>query len=305
MDSVVRVPQLASGYFPFWTRWIRAITNFFCMCVVYASQLFWGQCELYRICAQPTNDLRSMMVRFRTSVALDSELKETKEAIFGFETFETDQVLDSIVQQKRIDFSSNKIAESNMRQCLKKFKAVNGVYAKVFKLRDESYDSKNEKHEEMLEELWENLKPGVRRTGGRYTKEWGEIGFQGEDPMTDFRSMGILSLHQLNYFTKNYGEEAKRALVHSCHPTSWYPFAVTGINITNFIAELIKDRLLDSRMYDKDADITELHEFYCSIYSMFDALWVESNPTDLMAFPMIFNHLKSTVRYELMERSFA
>jgi hypothetical protein len=39
----------------------------------------------------------------------------------------------------------------------------------------------------MLEQLWNSLKPGVRRTGGRHTKEWGEIGFQGQDPMTDFR----------------------------------------------------------------------------------------------------------------------
>jgi hypothetical protein len=39
----------------------------------------------------------------------------------------------------------------------------------------------------MLEQLWSNLKPDIRRTGGRITKEWSEIGFQGTDPMTDFR----------------------------------------------------------------------------------------------------------------------
>ncbi|RHZ28821.1 hypothetical protein DYB37_003400, partial [Aphanomyces astaci] len=68
----------------------------------------------------------------------------------------------------------------------------------------------------LLEQLWTNLKPDVRRSGGRYTKEWGEIGFQGQDPMTDFRFASLRS----------------RALVHASHPTQWYPFAVTGINIT-------------------------------------------------------------------------
>lgn len=39
----------------------------------------------------------------------------------------------------------------------------------------------------MLEALWAALKPGVSRQGGRVTSEWGEIGFQGKDPATDFR----------------------------------------------------------------------------------------------------------------------
>jgi hypothetical protein len=34
--------------------------------------------------------------------------------------------------------------------------------------------------------LWQYLKPDVRRNGGRITKEWEEIGFQGTDPATDF-----------------------------------------------------------------------------------------------------------------------
>jgi hypothetical protein len=39
----------------------------------------------------------------------------------------------------------------------------------------------------LLEEMWSALKPGVRRQGGRITEEWGEVGFQGRDPATDFR----------------------------------------------------------------------------------------------------------------------
>jgi len=39
----------------------------------------------------------------------------------------------------------------------------------------------------MLEALWAALKPGVSRQGGRVTSEWGEVGFQGKDPASDFR----------------------------------------------------------------------------------------------------------------------
>ena len=33
----------------------------------------------------------------------------------------------------------------------------------------------------------------------RYTKQWQEIGFQGKDPATDFRGMGVLGLYCLQY----------------------------------------------------------------------------------------------------------
>ena len=34
---------------------------------------------------------------------------------------------------------------------------------------------------------------------GRISKQWSEIGFQGNDPATDFRGMGILGLKCLLY----------------------------------------------------------------------------------------------------------
>ena len=66
-----------------------------------------------------------------------------------------------------------------VRSCLRRCNYVNKVYARVCAAKNESYTSSNEVHEEMLEQLWSNLKPNVRRKGGRITKEWGEIGFQG------------------------------------------------------------------------------------------------------------------------------
>ena len=35
------------------------------------------------------------------------------------------------------------------------------------------------------------------KTWQRVTKQWQDIGFQGEDPKTDFRGMGMLGLHNL------------------------------------------------------------------------------------------------------------
>ena len=58
------------------------------------------------------------------------------------------------------------------------------------------YDKKNDEHEKKLMTLWSTLKP-KEELGERKTKKWIDIGFQGDDPATDFRGSGILGLDQL------------------------------------------------------------------------------------------------------------
>lgn len=47
-----------------------------------------------------------------------------------------------------------------------------------------------------IAQLWKLLRPGVILQG-RITSQWGEIGFQGDDPATDFRGNGLLGLANL------------------------------------------------------------------------------------------------------------
>lgn len=84
------------------------------------------------------------------------------------------------------------------------------------------------------------------------------------------------------------------------------------------MTELIRDRLVDFKLYSHadvmdqaaarddnvDQGLLALHELYCTLFTRFNKLWVDSNPRDVMAFPTIFQSLKSTVRHELTLRSF-
>jgi hypothetical protein len=63
-------------------------------------------------------------------------------------------------------------------------------------LRATPYDSGNAHHEAGLMRLWSALQPGVDLEARR-TKQWQAIGFQGDDPKTDFRGMGMLGLENL------------------------------------------------------------------------------------------------------------
>lgn len=45
-------------------------------------------------------------------------------------------------------------------------------------------------------QLWKELRPDTPLSA-RISKQWCEIGFQGNDPKTDFRGMGLLGLLNL------------------------------------------------------------------------------------------------------------
>eukprot|EP00698_Gefionella_okellyi_P014785 TRINITY_DN4110_c0_g1_i2.p1 TRINITY_DN4110_c0_g1~~TRINITY_DN4110_c0_g1_i2.p1 ORF type:complete len:300 (+),score=26.14 TRINITY_DN4110_c0_g1_i2:249-1148(+) len=101
--------------------------------------------------------------------------------------------------------------QPNLVQCLNSLASIYRLLAFFLAQCAEKYDTENAQHERELEELWELLRPGVRRTG-RLTEEWGEIGFQGVDPATDFRGMGMMGLRNLTYFARNRSSEATRLL---------------------------------------------------------------------------------------------
>jgi hypothetical protein len=65
------------------------------------------------------------------------------------------------------------------------------------------YDSENVEHEFMLMRLWKGLRPNVLLSS-RKCEEWNEIGFQGRDPATDFRGMGLLGLTNMLELVDRY-----------------------------------------------------------------------------------------------------
>jgi hypothetical protein len=83
----------------------------------------------------------------------------------------------------------------------------------------------------------------------RIGNQWQLIGFQGSDPATDFRGMGLLGLDQLIFFAKKYPRHAQKALTTSRHPQHWYVWACVGINLTSWIMMLIRSRKLQLFFY--------------------------------------------------------
>ena len=90
-----------------------------------------------------------------------------------------------------------------------------------------------------------------------------QIGFQGNDPATDFRGMGLQGLDDLVYYASTHPESAQQTFLSSRHPVSWYPFAIVGINISQFAVQTLRTRQLQYYLFKYGCDKKIFSEFYC------------------------------------------
>ncbi|KAH8312272.1 hypothetical protein KR044_010026 [Drosophila immigrans] len=170
----------------------------------------------------------------------------------------------------------------------------------VEELRAEQYDSDNLDHERKLWELWQLLMPDTPLTG-RISKQWQEIGFQGDDPKTDFRGMGVLGLDNLLYFASAYNDAAKHVLLHSMHPTLGYTYAIVGINLTALAYNLLRTGAAKTHFYNQVAlhkqnfsTVEDFHKLYCYLFFEFDRFWMESSPRNIMDFREVYQAFEIT-----------
>lgn len=121
-------------------------------------------------------------------------------------------------------------------------------------------------NEKKLLEVWNLLMPN-EPLESRMTTQWQRIGFQGKDPSTDFRAMGLLALDNLHYFCSRYNSHAKRILESSKHQISWFSFAIIGIYITQYLLRLLRTRQLQFVLYQYGVSKEIFNEIYCKSLS--------------------------------------
>jgi ELMO domain-containing protein len=104
-------------------------------------------------------------------------------------------------------------------------------------VRKTPYSSQSPQHEAMLMDLWKQLRPN-RNIKGRKSEEWIELGFQVDDPATDFRGAGVLGLTNLHAWVGT--EEGKAAFRVADTPGTDYFFASASLFLTMLSVELLK-----------------------------------------------------------------
>ncbi|KFP65479.1 ELMO domain-containing protein 2, partial [Cariama cristata] len=264
---------LYSNYFRFWLKWIlRLLTR---------------KCELQRVfdgsqagAQRALSKISAFLIKLFTVLTF----KVLRNAV-RVEEAEVEKCVRDVMKEKKIDQKDTGF-KTNLHISLLQISGYKKLYLNVENLRKVPYDSDNEEHEEQLIELWNLLMPH-ENLKARITKQWCDIGFQGDDPKTDFRGMGLLGLVNLVYFSKHYTDEARQILSRSNHPNLGYSYAIVGINLTEMAYSLLKNGALKSHLYNVVSGLPQMehfHQFYCYLVYEFDKFWFEEEPESIMHF---------------------
>lgn len=302
-----------------------------------------GNKELVRICSSEKHSRNSEMIcAFSMEIRKSKRLKIYTNVPID-EIKHIDEALNHISTVAHFD-TNDKCLVENITLCLDALRLVQIVYNRLNYLRSQSFNlSSHGDHVLLLDILWINLMVAYSKdlpTDANPVKDsdrdWKLLGFQSNDPSTDFRGMGILGLHQLVYFSTKRSSTAFMILSESKNRNRYFPFAVTGINITQFLLQLLTETRLHQLFFEKyeqivfsvnvhhslsgpiveNAQCTSrtdfnrasyddvcvdkacdiFHDAYCDIYEEFFMLWMTRNPTDIMNFSLIFDELKDIIR---------
>uniref|UniRef100_A0A3B3R0U4 ELMO/CED-12 domain containing 1 n=1 Tax=Paramormyrops kingsleyae TaxID=1676925 RepID=A0A3B3R0U4_9TELE len=274
-----------------------------------------GRCEMQRICYNNKPGARR-------TLKIESSLKFSKSGLLqsavNVHADSVEKTIDVIMALKKINPDTNPQLAISLQASLYQIVGYRSLVVEVEKLRREPYDCENPDHEEMLLKLWRTLRP-ESPLSGRISKQWCDIGFQGSDPKTDFRGMGLLGLQTLLYFAEHDKASALQVLHDSLQPrhsqmskAEWerkksdkaigYSFAIVGINITELAYSLLVSGALKTHLYNVAPEMPNLVHFqqtFCYLMQEFHRFWIEEDPCDIMEFNRVRERFHKRVQRQL------
>ncbi|XP_071704588.1 uncharacterized protein [Rutidosis leptorrhynchoides] len=167
-----------------------------------------------------------------------------------------------------------------------KFTAIQEVrYQKLQDRANVPYDETCVDHQKALLELWNLAYPNVT-LDGLISEQWKEMGWQGANPSTDFRSGGFLSLENLVFFAKTFPSAFRRLLLkqRSKKATWEYPFAIAGVNISFMLTQMLELYRVKPKcphcvnfvkILAEDEEAFDI--LYCIAFMMMDAQWIATH----------------------------
>lgn len=251
----------------------------------------------------------------------------------------TDDLIKVIEKKKRTSLWTTEMRE-RLCDSLRRILSYKVTQMIAEQLAATKYDVAVQLHCRKLIDLWNNLVKADRQKSPIFTSHgsakvfppelsyeisdrseivsnrWSHIGFQGEDPGTDFRGMGVLGLLQLEYLSRKPQQLARDLLSRSLNEEHSYPFAIVGINITYSLLNLFKDSSMKHLFYDTrdisfKSDLQNLKlfrnlcELYVELFLRFDCFWHESKPETIFEFKALMEKFISIIQYDLCNRSFS
>lgn len=151
------------------------------------------------------------------------------------------------------------------------------------------------KHKHLLALLWRQFVPDSKDAPDIPSEEWKRLGFQGTDPGTDFRGMGLFGLNQLLFFTEKCSNKAHVFFEAAQLEQTWFFPSIFSINVTGHVYDLLMSGSLDEYLFSMN-DVTRhaVDSLYSRMFVSLCEQWLAKDASlDIMHFPIMFARIKS------------
>ncbi|CAL8120231.1 unnamed protein product [Orchesella dallaii] len=226
----------------------------------------------------------------------------------------------AIANAKGINIKCHTGFVPKLADCLEMMYSYEDLRMKLENTRAIRYAIENNSHETKLLEIWKNFMY-PEELSGRKSRQWQYLGFQGNDPSTDFRASGELGLNFILYFSRTYQERAKQVLGVSNHPMYSFPLAILMIQIGETGFQLFRRGQAKTHFYNRHSTILSLDEgakavdfitraqglvgifydFCCVLLIEFTRFWLSKKPKNIMAFPPIYEEFVNMINERLKD----
>lgn len=109
---------------------------------------------------------------------------------------------------------------------------------------------------------------------------WQQIGFQGTDPATDLRAVGLYGLIHLLHLTSDdvlpLGQKLYSVANSENQP---FPLAVLSLNVTNIVLNVFNAGKLNRECNVRESVIETLNNFYAAVTAYILHVWITQNKT--------------------------
>jgi len=159
----------------------------------------------------------------------------------------------------------------------------------IFAIALISYDNSDDLHGRILQNVYMTLLDANVECP-RLGPHWEEIGFQGDDPATDLRGVGMLGLLQLLFLVRSHTDLAKKIHKLSRHAEQNFPFSVVSLNFTKLILQTMRSGVLNKHFNKKAAVLPVINELLVALYYELFTQWQRDKRT-ITDFPPLLKQL--------------
>ncbi|CAF3828229.1 unnamed protein product [Adineta steineri] len=244
-----------------------------------------GKSELERIIANRTLPFASRVHQIEKSI-----------------NYTTTKNLDYDIEQVKLD-KNKSLIHDQLNIVIHKLELYQKLIRQINDIRMTKVTSTDEKHLELFEKIWSRL---VTQSNDDHepmnmiSKRWTKIGFQGSNPLTDFRGMGLLGLQSIEYLSRD--KETCLTCV-NIPPPNDYSFAIGVVNIVSWLVNLLEvDPSMKTNFHPllthfslHPCNLDEFFRLFLLIFNEWHEFWI-----DQQANIMQFEQLSKIFRAQML-----